>query len=340
MRKRILIPVIIFAVFQNASAQRHADIGFASGVVNYVGDLGNDRYFPTSSASPGYQINIRDFINNPAKTGKKYRALSMEMRFSWHRLQYDETEQIGNDKGVQLRNYQRGLSFRNDVIGTSVNCTYTFYSNKYLPLYKQKICYFLLAGVGVYHGTPKADLFKGDAKLSNRYYAWADGTIRDAEENKYGIGNVIKKDGVYETNLQDWMTEGQGTNPEVNNKKPYSTTNLAFPLGVGIRYGMNKKITLSMEFDFYYFTTDYLDDVSGRYATYEELKASFPDPEKFAMAKYISDPSGKGTNGFTGVSTSKRGNPNKNDSYTFLSLEVSYNILLKKKGLWTNLSMK
>ena len=264
---------------------------------------------------------------------------SAELRFSWHRLQYDETNSIGMQKGTQLRNYLRGIGFRNDLIGASVNFTYTFYKNKYLPLHKQKFCYFLLAGIGVYHGTPMADLFKGDAKLANRYYYWTDGSIRDAAQNTNGIGNVIHKDGIYETNLRDWMTEGQGYNSEIHRKKPYSNTNIGFPLGIGIRYGMNRQITLSMEFDFYYFTTDYLDDVSGRYATYEELKASFPDPEQYEMAKYISDPTGMGTNGTIGKGTSKRGNPGKNDSFTFLNVEIAYKILLKKKGIWTNLSM-
>ena len=340
MKKNLLILVIISAAFLNSSAQRNANIGFASGVVNYVGDLGNDRYFPISSASPGYQLTIRDFLNNSAKTGKRNRAFSMEMRFSWHRLQYDETEPIGDRKGTQLRNYLRGLSFRNDLLGASVNGTYTFYTNKYLPLYKQKICYFILAGVGVYHGTPMADLFRGDINIANRYYFWTDGTIRDAAENTKGIGNVIQKDGKYETDLQNWMTEGQGSQTETQKKKTYSTTNVGFPIGIGARYGLNKQITFSLEFDFYYFTTDYLDDVSSRYATYDELKSSFPDPKQYELAKYISDPTGYGTNGFIGPITSQRGNPGKPDSYTFLSLEVSYNFLLKKKGAWTNLSMK
>lgn len=340
MRKQLLILVFILATFLNTTAQRVADFGIASGVVNYVGDLGNEKYFPITSASPGYQLTIRNFLNNPSKSGKMYKPLSAELRFSWHRLQYDETQPIGRMKGSQLRNYLRGLGFRNDLLGASVNFTYTFYKNKYLPLHKQKFCYFLLAGVGVYHGTPRADLFHGDAVLANRYYIWRDGTLRDAQENANGTGNVIEKDGKYETNLSDWMTEGQGYNTEIHSKKPYSNTNIGFPLGFGLRYGLNKQITFSMEFDFYYFTTDYLDDVSGRYATYKELKASFTDPEKFEMAKYISDPTGAGTNGFIGAATSKRGNPRKNDSYTFLSVEVAYKILVKKKGIWTNLSMK
>jgi len=341
MRKLLLIAVFISAFFLNSFAQRTADIGFATGVVNYVGDLGNEKNFPISSASPGCEITIRNFLNNPAKSGKMYQPLSMEMRFSWHRLQYDETDPIGSRSGAQLRNYGRGIGFRNDLFGASLNFTYTFYKNKYLPLYKskRKWCYFLLAGVGVYHGTPKADLFHGDINLANRYFQWDDGTIRDAQQNKNGIGNIIQKDGVYETNLNEWHTEGQGSNAEINSKKPYNTTNIGFPLGFGIRYGLNKYVTFSMEVDYYYFLTDYLDDVSDRYATYKEIQASFPEPGKYELAKYISDPSSKGTGGVV-EGSSPRGNPKLKDSYTFISLEVSYKFKLKKKGLWSNLSMK
>src|SRR3979411_3023435 len=102
MRKQLLILVFVLATFLNTEAQRVADFGFASGVVNYVGDLGNERYFPISSSSPGYQLTIRNFLNNPATSGKMYKAFSTELRFSWHRLQYDETEPIGNTKGMQL----------------------------------------------------------------------------------------------------------------------------------------------------------------------------------------------------------------------------------------------
>ena len=335
MKKQILFLTIILA-FLKTTAQHTVDIGIASGVVNYVGDLGNEKYFPISSVSPGCQVTIRNFLKTSART---YKPLSMEFRLSWHRLQYDETEAIGNSRGTELRNYLRGIGFRNDLFGASANFLYTFYPNPYASSQKNQFCYFLLAGVGVYHGIPKADLFHGKAAPANRYYFWADGTVRDAAESPGAVANIIGKDGEYETNLQEWRTEGQGYNPELEQKKPYHFTNIGFPFGAGIRCMMNRKVTLSLEFDYYYFLTDYLDDVSGRYATYEELASSFSDPQQLAMAKYISDPTGRGTNG-TLKGISPRGNPNKNDSYTFISFEVSYKFLLHRKSLWNYISAR
>ena len=337
MRKKLLVLAFILISFNYSSAQQVAEIGFASGVVNYVGDLGNERYLPYSSASPGYQLTLRNILSNNGLSGKVNRPFSLELRFSWHRLQYDETQAIGNKKGVELRNYLRGIGFRNDLFGASMNVTYTFYSKRFSSQ-QQKFCYFLLAGVGVYHGNPTADLFNGEATLANRYHNWSDGTIRDAPEKVNPQANIIGKDGEYETNLRDWKTEAQGINKEFAQNKPYHNTNIGFPLGIGVRYGISNKIRLSMELDYYYFLTDYLDDVSDRYATYNELKTSFPDPEQYEIAKYISDPTGKGTNGFIGSVTSPRGNSNKNDGYTFVSIEVAYQLIVKKKILWNNFS--
>src|SRR5205085_986558 len=145
-------------------------------------DLANEKYFPLSSAAPGVQVTFRNFLNNPDKSSTLYKPLSLELRFSWHRLQYDETTALGGKAGMQLRNYLRGLGFRNDLFGTMVNFTYTFYPNRFRPLYKQKFAFFALAGAGAFYGAPKADLFRGSIDLSNRYYMWNNGTIHDVSE--------------------------------------------------------------------------------------------------------------------------------------------------------------
>ena len=80
--------------------------------------------------------------------------------------------------------------------------------------------------------------------------------------------------------------------------------------------------------------TDYLDDVSDKYATYEQINANWPDdPEKQKLAKYISDPTGMGTNGYEGVQTSRRGNRYKTDGYTFINLELSYKLNFNMKKI-------
>jgi len=339
MIKRIFTLLILFiAACTVSNAQRTANLSYGTGIVNYMGDLGNEKNFPLSSANVGMEITVRDFLNNPEKSHVLNRPFGVETRFSWHRLQYDETAPLGGKEGKELRNYHRGLSFRNDLFGISANVTYTHYANRYRPLYKQRFAYFLLAGAGVFYGTPKADLFHGSVDLKNRYYYWNDGTIHDVDERSGQQGNIIEKDGKYETNLPDWHTEGQGKGNETGNKKQYSTVNVGFPLGVGIRYGYNKNITISAELDYYYFITDYLDDVSDRYATYDELAASFSDPNDYEISKYVTDPTGYGSSGEINVATSPRGNPKLKDAYTFFSLEIAYKITLHQKGVYGQLA--
>ncbi|MBL7924922.1 MAG: hypothetical protein JNL88_12045 [Bacteroidia bacterium] len=333
----------IFILTAPLAAQNSLDVGLAAGTTNYFGDLGNDEFFQKSSMSPGMAITVRNFISPREITGMKYAPFNIEARLSWHRIQYDETEPVNGKAGGELRNYGRGLNFRNDIFGFSSHFSYTYYPNRRLPLHKQGMAFFVYTGVGIYYGRPKADLFLGSVDIRNRYYFWNDGTVRDAAQSG-GSGHVIEKDGEYETDLIDWRTEGQGAYDESKaSRKMYSPWHIGVPLAAGFRYGLNKNITLSMEFGYYKFFTDYLDDASEAYATYKQIEQHFAgDPVKQELAKYISDPTGLGTDGMVGPRTSRRGNPDVSDSYSFINLEIAYKInwnpkkltvLFAKKGL-------
>ena len=327
----LFILLLAFSEAQTLCAQHRAEIAVSGGVVNYIGDLANESMFPYSSASLGGAVTLRNFAGNQRE---RYKAFDLQVRLSWHRLQYDETDPLSGKQGIQLRNYLRGLNFRNDLLGAEAGMNYTIYVNKHQPLWKPTFSFFFSAGLGVFYGQPKADLFHGDVSLANRYYFWNDGTVRDVPENSQLIGKEIERDGVYETNLRDWKTEGQGYDKEIHQSVPYEWLNIGIPLGAGVRYCYNKQITFSAELNYYYFFTDFLDDVSNRYATYEELRAAFPNDEDYELAKYISDPTGRGTNGYIGPVTSPRGNPTLKDAFTFVSLEAAYKFTWKKKSVY------
>ena len=316
MKKSINLLLVFLVLFSSmALAQKNYNIGLSIGGSNYFGDLGNEDFLQYTSIRPGATITLRNFLNNPYRSGKYIRSLDLEARLSWHRIGYDETAPIGNTKGIDLRNYSRGLSFRTDVYGLSSNITWSFYQTKSQAIYKQRAVFYMFTGVGIFYADAKADMFNGDADINNRYYYWADGTIRDANENS-GAGNIIEKDGKFETTLSDWKTENEN----------YSNINVAIPYGIGLRWGISKRITLSTEFSYYYFLDDYLDDVSDSYATAEEIKTNFEyEPIKQELATYIADPTGLGSSGIDNVATSPRGNPDYNDAYSFFSFEISYN---------------
>lgn len=332
MKKTITLLLALTAV-TSIQAQRSFEMGIASGVTNFFGDLGNERILQTTSARPGIAITFRNFSGNTSLTGNLYNPFSFEVRFSWHRIGYEESQPIGDRKGFELRNYGRGIGFRNDLLGVSSHLTYTFYRNKRIPLHRQGMAMFVFGGAGVFYGKPMADLFRGKIDLNNRYYFWLDGTTRDMPEQS-GYGNIIEKDGTYETDLTKWSTEKGQDNGELSGRKKYKAVNLGFPMGFGFRMGVSKKITLSAEFGYYYFLTDFLDDVSNEYVTFEDLNRLYPNhPEKQKLALYISDPTGFGTNGYPGPATSIRGNPSKSDAYSFVNLEMAYKFNLRTEKI-------
>lgn len=327
--KKCYLFLLLMASATSAFTQRSFEIGFGSGVTNYFGDLGNERILQTTSTRPGMDITIRNFTGNTSLSGNLYNPFSFETRISWHRIGYDEAKPIGDQQGFELRNYGRGISFRNDLLGLATHLTYTIYPNKRLPLHRQGAAMFFFAGIGAYYGTPKADLFHGLIDLADRYYFWSDGTIRDQSEAT-GKGNVIKKDGDYETSLSNWPTEQGQVDGEVKVAKKYQPFNVGFPMGFGFRFGLSKAITVSAELGYYYFLTDYLDDVSSAYISFEDLNKMYPnDPAKQELALYVADPTGYGTNGYPGPATSLRGNPKKSDTYSYINIEFAYKFELR-----------
>ena len=316
------LSIVLFALAGSLFAQRNMEIGLAVGATQYYGDLGNwDSPIQWNSTRPGVCLTVRDFLNNPR--GYVTRSLTMEGRFSWHRLGYNEVEPTDGLSGMDLKNFRRGLNFRTDLYGVSAHVVLNAYREPFKPLFQQRFFMYFYTGLGVFYGKPKGDLYRGDANLDNRYYYWDDGTIRDAPRESE-TGNVIEQDGKYETDLYSWATEGDLNQEGVTVQRP-SPWHIGIPFGMGIRYMVTKQISIGAEFSYYTFATDYLDNVSGRYATYGEIGSVYVgDSTSQYLARYISDPTGWGTDGTVSIRSSRRGNPGMPDYFSYLSFEVSY----------------
>lgn len=324
------IPTLLFALLLagTAHAQKNIEIGMSTGYTHYYGDLGNwSGPVQWNSARPGMALTVRGFLNN----NKQYvtRALDWEFRMTWHRIGYDETEATGGKSGWALHNFGRGLNFRNDLFGLSSHLVLNAYREPFQPLFTQRFFAYFFVGVGVFYGRPKADLFRGGIAPENIYHIWSDGTIHDMAENDPNAAGsqATGRDGVYETDLYEWHTEGGwGKSEYAAHDKP-TPWHIGFPWGFGIRYMVTRQLSLGAEFAYYSFITDRLDDVSDRYATFDEIDAAFPgDTVNQFLAKYISDPTGKGTIGYVDERTSARGNPLLPDYYSYLSIEISFKL--------------
>lgn len=321
--KRIPTLLLSFLLLLAAHGQRNLEIGMATGVVHYYGDLGNyDGNVQWNSARPGVTLTFRDFLNNK----KRYitRALTTEARLSWFRVGYDERAPIKGMEYSELRNFKRGLNFRNDLIGASGHIVLNAYREPYQPLFQQRFFMYFHVGVGVYYGRPKADLFNGSLDSLNRYHFWDDGTVRNGPEGDPDA-QVIERDGKYETDLYEWQTEGGIGAGESGRRYRISPWHIGIPVGAGVRYMVTKQMSVGVEMTYIMFTNDHIDDVSDRYSTYDEIDAAYPgDTRAQQLARYISDPTGYGTNGTTSYITSRRGNPGLLDTISFVSFEVSY----------------
>ncbi|MBK9175394.1 MAG: hypothetical protein IPM46_03475 [Flavobacteriales bacterium] len=321
--KRIPTLLLSCLLLLAAHGQRNLEVGMATGVVHYYGDLGNyDGNVQWNSARPGVTLTFRDFLNNK----KRYitRALTTEARLSWFRVGYDERAAIKGVEYSDMRNYKRGLSFRNDLIGASGHVVLNAYREPYQPLFQQRFFMYFHVGVGVYYGRPKADLFNGSPDSLNRYHFWDDGTVRNGPTGDPNA-QEIERDGQYETDLYEWQTEGGIGAGESGRRYRISPWHIGIPIGAGVRYMVTKQMSVGVEMTYIMFTNDHIDDVSDRYSTYDEIDAAYPgDTRAQQLARYISDPTGYGTNGTTSFLTSRRGNPGLLDTISFVSFEVSY----------------
>lgn len=120
---------------------------------------------------------------------------------------------------------------------------------------------------------------------------------------------------VYE--LQKYGTEGQYGMP---GKSPYALTSICFPNGLGYKKAIGKGMYLAFELNMRKTRTDYIDDVSTRFADPNVLIAS-----KGQIAADLADRS-NGDVPYLSSPGSIRGHDWNNDSYFFLN--ITFNITL------------
>ncbi len=141
--------------------------------------------------------------------------------------------------------------------------------------------------------------------------------------NPYTIDRNGKK-----TYLQLQGTEGQGL-AAYPDRHPYKLTQVELPFGLGIKFKLSDKISLSGELRYHYIDTDYLDDVSMAYPDKTILAAKDPN---LPMLTYRGDELPGGASYPKG--TLSRGNPNNRDSYYTAQIKVGFR--LKSNSLSVN----
>jgi Domain of unknown function (DUF6089) len=122
--------------------------------------------------------------------------------------------------------------------------------------------------------------------------------------------------------LRPLGTEGQGSSLYPD-RKQYSTMALSIPFGAGIKYSLNERMNVSIEFLHRYTNTDYLDDVSKTYAN----PAVFPPnaDNSPSQAFLLSDRSYE-VGEPIGIAGRQRGNSRQKDQFITAMIHLTFNL--------------
>lgn len=177
---------------------------------------------------------------------------------------------------------QADLRARNLSFTTDISELNLLAEYNILSLRSHKLTPYVYAGIAVYHFNP------------------------------YAYDSTGKK--VY---LRPLSTEGEGL-PQYPGVKEYALTQMAIPFGGGIKFRISDQVVLAYDVGLRKLFTDYLDDVSGRYADENVLLAA-KGPEAVEMAYRGNEI--KGGAGYPPAGT-VRGDPKRKDWYYFSGLRV------------------
>ncbi|MCU0429788.1 MAG: DUF6089 family protein [Cytophagaceae bacterium] len=150
--------------------------------------------------------------------------------FSYGRIKGDDAEnskfqEAGGDVFRKLRN----LSFRSQIYELKADLIIDFFEHRSKYQKRPDFVPYGFIGIAYFHHNPQAQIGGSGA--------WY--------------------------NLRENSTEGQGVIDGA--PKKYSLHQVALPVGLGLRYKLTKQLDLSFEIGWRFTTTDYLDDIGGKY---------------------------------------------------------------------------
>ena len=292
IRKVIFITALFIAAYsaeaQSWMRESSLDFGLMVGGSNYTGELTNYKFFEPKSTHfaagllTRYNVGQRLTFKLAASRG------SISGDDQW----YSDIEE----------NRLRNLHFKSILWdfsgGVDVNL-------RMIDRGKQRgfVPYFT-TGISVFKFNPQAQFFYDVNSPHNT--------------GVNGYQNLTGRDGEW-VNLQALSTEGQQT-AQYNDLKRYSLTQLAVPVGLGLKCYMNKHWIVALEYTVRKTFTDYLDDVSGKYAEPFYIESQY-GPIASAMADPSSPLHEPGT---------LRGNPKNKDWYSIFGLSLSYRLVANK----------
>lgn len=276
---------------QSWRGMRH-EVYMGTGASNFLGDLGGSRGVGTHGIKDLKLAATRPTL----QAGYKFMILpelSAKGQVTWGYLNGDDAKTKNEARNA------RNLSFRSVLWEFSAMAQYYPLQERIHPRYKIRgvngnktfsVMPYFFTGFGL-------SLFNPKAQYNGKWYA-----------------------------LQPLGTEGQGLSGRPAKYKRYT---MAFPIGAGLKYLINKEWAISFEMSLRYTLSDYMDDVSTTYFDPDLIELHYGP-----VARELADRGIDPADGFTGVIVQgdgsvnylQRGDPRWNDAYMFAIFSVHYRI--------------
>ena len=294
----IIITLLLAMTCEDSFAQRRRsgrwkqsryEFVFGIGGTGFLGELGGRDQIGTNS--------IRDLeisLTRPLfSVGLRYKIeeyIAVKGALAYGKLRGDD------NKTAEIFRNNRNLSFRSPIVEFSLLAEYSFIKERVGHKYNLrkirgvkgfKTNTYFFTGIGVFYFNPRA-------QYNGKWYS-----------------------------LAPLSTEGQGLVPT---RKKYSRVQISIPIGIGMKYSLNRKLSIGLEYGVRKTFTDYIDDVSTTYYDKELLREAKGD-----VAAELSDPSLR-QDGWTGANA-QRGDSFNKDAYMFLQISICYKMRTSRGGM-------
>jgi len=293
MKVKVLLLVILIGASLGADAQRWKryrwETIYGIGVSNFLGELGG-----ADQVGTNYMKDLELKMTRPSlMVGFRFKhtpQLASKFTLTWGMVAGDDAETTDPIR------FARNLNFRSHIAEIGYN--FEFYLRK-----EKRGHRFKLRGV------------RGIKKLGIYPYGF------------FGIAAFYfnpqaKVNGNWKS-VRNFGTEGQGLSPT---RTSYGRFQLAIPLGGGLKWAIDRRWLVGIEYGLRKTFTDYIDDVSTTYYPNGEIE-DFYGPE----AALAADPTQGSWIG--SVAYQQRGDPTDNDSYMFLLINANYKLKTTRGGL-------
>jgi hypothetical protein len=232
---------------------------FNLNALNYYGDLAPATTAASTDVSftrPGFGLNV----------GYKFSPYTaFRAGFNYGRIKGDDITSDPNEPESYGR-YLRNASFRSDIKEFHMGFEIDFIPNYGGANARKPINLYLFVGGAVFHHEPKALVPEFDYVLGG-----TNSTIPAPQAGEW-------------VSLRKLGTEGQFI--EGSGVKKYSPIQFSIPIALGARLRLPGPFEVGLEFGYRYLFTDYIDDVSGSYISFDQ----FDDPLAIIMSDRSAEP--------------------------------------------------